>query len=83
MHMKPLFLLALLVLVQPVRLSAADFDIKDEAEFKKIVPASASVTKLGGGMKFLEGPCWVPVDGGYLVFSDIPANELKIGRAHV
>ncbi len=75
--MKPLSLLSLMVLVQPIGLSAADFDIKDEAEFKKIVPASASVSKLAGGMKFLEGPCWVPADGGYLVFSDIPANELK------
>ena len=28
-------------------------------------------------MKFVEGPQWVPADGGYLVFSDIPANEMK------
>jgi len=35
------------------------------------------VRKLAGEMKFTEGPVWVPRDGGYLVFSDIPADELK------
>jgi len=33
--------------------------------------------KLAGGMQFIEGPVWIDADGGYLVFSDIPANELK------
>ena len=56
---------------------AAEFEIRDEAEFKKLVPAGAKVAKLAGDMKFLEGPQWMPTDGGYLVFSDIPANELK------
>ncbi|MFN7140545.1 MAG: SMP-30/gluconolactonase/LRE family protein [Limisphaerales bacterium] len=28
-------------------------------------------------MKFTEGPVWVKKDGGYLVFSDIPSDELK------
>jgi gluconolactonase len=55
----------------------ADFDIKDEAEFGKIVPKDAKLEKLASGMKFLEGPVWVPADGGYLLFSDIPSNEIK------
>lgn len=55
---------------------AADFEIRQEAEFKKIVPAGSHLRKLAGGMKFIEGPVWVPA-GGYLVFSDIPADELK------
>ena len=57
--------------------SAAEFDIRDEAAFKKIVTADAKVTRVAGDMKFTEGPVWIDKDGGYLVFSDIPANELK------
>ena len=57
--------------------SAADFDIKNEAEFKKLLPAGAKVEKLATDMAFIEGPVWVTADGGYLVFSDIPNNELK------
>lgn len=57
--------------------SAADFDIRDEAEFRKIIPEGAKVEKLAGGFRFTEGPVWVEKEGGYLVFSDIPANELK------
>ena len=57
--------------------TAAEFDIRDEAEFKKVVSADAKVEKLGGDMGFLEGPVWNPADGGHLIFSDIPNNELK------
>lgn len=54
---------------------AADFEIRDEAEFKKLFPAGAKVERLTTGLQFLEGPQWMK--GGFLVFSDIPANELK------
>jgi gluconolactonase len=56
---------------------AGEFEVKDEAEFGKIVPKDATLQKLAGGMKFIEGPVWIAADGGYLVFSDIPADELK------
>jgi gluconolactonase len=56
---------------------AAEFDIHDEAEFKKIVPNGAKIEKLAGGFRFTEGPVWIQQGGGFLVFSDIPANELK------
>ena len=46
-------------------------------EFAHCVDPAAEVRKLAGGMKFTEGPVWVPRDGGYLVFSDIPADEMK------
>jgi len=56
----------------------AQFDIRDEAEFAKIVSPDSKLEKLATGMKFTEGPVWVTSkDGGFLVFSDIPANELK------
>ncbi len=43
-----------------------------------LVPAGANVEKLASGVKFIEGPIWIPgVDGGYLVFSDTPSDELK------
>ena len=55
---------------------AADFDIKNETEFRKLVPADAKVEKLASGFKFIEGPVWTNAEGGYLIFSDIPANQL-------
>jgi gluconolactonase len=59
------------------RLFAADepFVINNAAEFGKCVATDARVQKLGGDMSFLEGPTWHP--DGFLVFSDIPNNELK------
>ena len=55
----------------------ADFEIVDPAEFQKLFPKNAKVEKLATDMQFIEGPVWVNAEGGYLVFSDIPANELK------
>jgi sugar lactone lactonase YvrE len=57
--------------------AAADFDIRDEVEFKKIVPPDAHLEKRVTDMKFTEGPVWVAQGRGYLIFSDIPADELK------
>ena len=59
------------------RLSATEVEIRDAVEFNKIVAPDAKLAKLAGDMKFTEGPVWLAQDGGYLVFSDIPANELK------
>ncbi|MGI8782903.1 MAG: SMP-30/gluconolactonase/LRE family protein [Acidobacteriota bacterium] len=56
--------------------SASGFDVRNAEEFIKVVGAYAHVEKLAGGFQFLEGPAWV-ASGGYLVFSDIPANQLK------
>lgn len=56
---------------------AAEFEVRDEAEFKKIIPADAKLERLATGMKFTEGPVWLAEAGGGLVFSDIPADELK------
>jgi gluconolactonase len=43
-----------------------------------IVPADATVEKIGDGFKFLEGPVWVHAKGqGFLLFSDIPANVIR------
>ena len=66
-------LLALSVLA----LSAAEFDIRDEAELRRIVPEGSKVEKIAGGFRFTEGPVWMDKEGGILIFSDIPANQLK------
>jgi gluconolactonase len=56
---------------------AASLDARDPSEFAKIAVPSAALEKLASGMRFVEGPVWIDRDGGYLVFSDIPADELK------
>lgn len=61
----------------PCLAAADDFEIRIPEEFQKILPANARLEKLAGGMQFVEGPVWLDVDGGSLVFSDIPANQLK------
>jgi gluconolactonase len=81
--MRPRFVVtAVLLLCVAVGQSATaadeSFVIRNAAEFGKIVPASSKVEKIAGGMTFTEGPCWFDdAKGGYLVFSDIPANQLK------
>ena len=40
-----------------------------------LVPAGAAVEKVLGNLQFAEGPVWVR-SGGYLLFSDIPANAV-------
>ncbi|MGV3771418.1 MAG: SMP-30/gluconolactonase/LRE family protein [Verrucomicrobiales bacterium] len=68
---------ASLLCLAAASLNAAEFDIRNEKAWKQIASSEAKVEKLSGGFKFVEGPAWVPQDGGYLVFSDIPANEIK------
>ena len=46
-----------------------------------LVPSNAILEKLAGDMKFTEGPVWFEEEGGYLVFSDIPGDELKCWSA--
>lgn len=48
--------------------------LRVEADQSLIAPG-AKVTKLAGGMKFTEGPVWLP-DDKKLVFSDIPNSKL-------
>jgi gluconolactonase len=58
--------------------STAGFEVIDQAAFDQLFPKDATVRKLAGGMRFTEGPSWIAEPGGgYLVFSDVPANEMK------
>ncbi|MFN3241324.1 MAG: SMP-30/gluconolactonase/LRE family protein [Planctomycetota bacterium] len=42
---------------------------------RQLVPADAAIERLGTGMKFVEGPVWLPTEQA-LVFSDIPNARL-------
>jgi len=75
--MQTTFLIVIGLTAAACALCAADFDVRDEAEFGKIVAANARLQKLATDLQFTEGPVWVAADGGCLVFSDIPADELK------
>lgn len=57
--------------------ASAQVEAIDAEAFAKCIDLSAKVEKLAGGMKFTEGPVWVGGKEGKLIFSDIPANELK------
>lgn len=52
------------------------FVVIDQAEFDNIVSTEEKVEKLAGDMGFTEDPVWMPVVG-CLLFSDIPADEIK------
>lgn len=68
----------ILLSLAPLVSLAADFEIKNQAEFDKIFAKDAKVQKPGGGFIFVEGPVWVPEKGGgHLIFSDLRADELK------
>lgn len=58
-------------------LAAQSISRVNEAESAKLFGPNAKVEKIAGGLMFTEGPVWINAEGGYLVFSDIPANELK------
>ena len=65
--MKQLFLS---ILVALVAVSSAD-----TVNGQSLVGEGAKVEKLAGGMRFTEGPVWLPADKK-LVFSDIPNSKL-------
>lgn len=77
-HFLPSFpIVALVGFVSPLLCHSAEFEVRDEVEFRKAIAPDAKVKRLATGMQFTEGPVWVAASGGYLVFSDIPADELK------
>lgn len=56
----------------------------DAANMADIIKPGTVVQKVAGGFQFTEGPVWMP--GGYLLFSDIPANKIYMligGKAEV
>ena len=74
-HFRALLMLTTVCL--PLPTGADDFVAADAEQFARLFPQGAKVEKLAGDMRFTEGPVWVARDGGFLVFSDIPSDELK------
>jgi gluconolactonase len=40
-----------------------------------LVPPDAKMEIIVDGLDWCEGPLWIPADGGFLIFSDIPPNK--------
>lgn len=57
--------------------SAAEFDIRDDAEFRKCVPADAKLENIAGDLGFPEGGQWIPRDSGFFVFSDVKNSRIQ------
>ncbi|KAF1017403.1 MAG: Gluconolactonase [Stenotrophomonas maltophilia] len=47
-----------------------------DARLHELVPVQPTLERVATGFGFTEGVTWVPRDGGYLLFSDIPANVI-------
>jgi gluconolactonase len=69
--------ISLVPLILKPNARASAIEPLNASESAKIFAPNTDVEKLASGFKFVEGPVWIPKDGGFLVFSDIPANELK------
>jgi gluconolactonase len=78
--MKPLANSLLLVCLLLLSLSAAAQNtsavVTLDPAFKEIASPGAKVEKVAGNFGFTEGPVWVR-KGGFLIFSDIPANVIN------
>ncbi len=58
--------------------NAATFQIADTNEFNKIINTNTAVVTTNVTINtWLEGPVWIPSDGGYLVFCDQNNNRLR------
>ncbi len=69
---------ALAALILQPATASAQVVVVDEAAMRDLIDADAKVEKLADGMKFIEGPVWTGEGAeARLIFSDIPANELK------
>jgi gluconolactonase len=55
--------------------SMGTIERKDPA-FDKLIAPHTVLEKLADGYAWTEGPVWVPRDGGFLLFSDIPNNRI-------
>src|SRR6516225_4729289 len=78
-------LLAVLILALATLMTAGSVPAQDTGQVTRLdpgldelIPPSAHVEKLADDFGFLEGPVWVHKGKQqYLLFSDIPANEIK------
>jgi gluconolactonase len=56
--------------------AAGVFNVLLPAEFSKVVDTNTAVLTTNATINYwLEGPVWVPADGGYLIFSSMGSNN--------
>src|SRR6202171_3157504 len=73
---KILFLLLFAgIVISPIHGQESSDVVRLDPEADDVVPVGARAQQLAEGYAFLEGPVWVR-KGGYLLFSDIPANVI-------
>lgn len=53
--------------------------VRDDPALDKLISPAAKIETIHGGFRFTEGPVWVR-PGGYLLFSDLPANAIMKWR---
>ena len=75
MRLRSLGLIVFAFLTAGVHAQQRDPIVRLDPELDKIVPPGAKVEKLAGGFQSNEGPVW-DRKGGYLLFSDTPANVI-------
>ncbi len=58
--------------------AASSFQIADPVEFAKIIDTNTAVLTTNATVNaWLEGPVWIPSNGGYLLFCDQGGNRLR------
>jgi len=67
----------ILIFIGSASAEGVSFQINDPDEFHQIISTNAVLTTNATLTSWIEGPVWVPSDGGYLIFSDIGNNRLK------
>ena len=77
--MKKISLTVLLLILGAITLLGAqtlnmDVLIRKDPALDKLISPSARLEQIGNNFGFLEGPVWNPQGGGYLIFTDMPAN---------
>ena len=50
--------------------------VRVDPSLDELIDADAKIEVLASGFDWSEGPVWVPRDGGYLLFSDVPKNTV-------
>ena len=50
--------------------------VRVDAAINQLIGTDAKIEVLASGFQWSEGPVWVPRDGGYLLFSDVPTNTV-------
>ncbi len=78
------FLILLLVFFMSLSLTAQDSEnfpsigeiVRNDPRLDELVTPDVRIEVLASGFEWSEGPVWVPREGGYLLFSDVPQNTV-------